>query len=890
VKIRWPRRRDAVDDEIRAHLQMSVRDRMDRGESRAEAEEGARRELGNIVTIKEVTREMHGFTWLTRVAQDLRYAVRLLRRYPGFSMVAVASLALGIGATTAIFQLVDAVQLRSLPVRRPSELARIRISDMEGARGNFSTVYAAVTNPIWERIRAEQQGFSGVAAWSPLSFNLADGGEVRLVQGLQVSGEFFDVLGAAPSIGRLFVEADDRRGCAVRAVLSHGFWQREFGGDPTIVGRTLKLNARPAEIVGVAPDGFFGFEVGRGFDVAVPVCAEAVLSSGGGRLDSGTDWWLVVIGRLKPGWTVERATAQLQAISPGIFESTVSPTYPVASIPRYKAFRLEAVSAGAGESQLREEYRAPLWMLLATAGIVLLIACANLANLLLARAGTRAHEIAIRLSLGASNARIVRQLLTESALLAALGAIGGLFLSGVISRTLVSFLSTTTDSVVLAIQTDWRVLGFATLLGFATCLLFGLAPALRATRAGMSVGVRSMGRGTVGTDRPGMRRALVGAQVALSLVLIAGGILFARSLANLRNFDTGFRRTGVLVAAVSMMRLETPPERRHQINRDVLERVRAIPGVSAVAGVTVVPVSGNAAGNDIWLDGVSERTNVRLNWVSPDYFRTLGIPVTAGRDFDDRDAPGARFVAIVNETLSRQILNGANPVGRHLRVEATPSMPETSYEIVGMVRDSIYRDLREDRYPTVFLAQPQSPRQGAVLRIVLHAEAPLSTIAPSVTRAMAEIDPRIAVAFRVLDQQIEDTVVREKLLAMLSTFFAGLAALLAVLGLYGIVTYNVARRTNEIGLRMALGASRGNVLSMVLREGAVLVGAGIAVGLLLALAVGRLARTLLFGIAPHDPWSLAAAALGLATLGLLSSYWPARAATRIDPTAALRTE
>ena len=885
---RW-KRRDGLDEEIRTHLEMAVRDRMERGETRAEAEAAARREFGSVMVVKEVTRDLDGRVWLARLAQDLRYAARLLRRSPGFTLVAILSLALGIGAATAIFQIVDAVRLRSLPVARPSELARIRIADMSGARGNFNSPYRPVNNRVFEQIRRQQQGFTDVAAWGASGFNLADGGETRSARGLIVSGTFFDLLGTQAALGRLIADADDRRGCEPRVVLSHAFWQREFGGDRAIVGRTLTLDAHAAEIIGVAPAGFTGLEVGRGFDVAVPICATPVIH-GLNRLDSATEWWLVVIGRLKHGWTFERATAQLQAVSPGIFETTITPNYPAASVARYKGFKLEAIPGEAGDSNLRDAYEAPLWMLLATAGIVLLIACANLANLLLARAGARQREIGVRLSLGASRGRVVRQLLTESALLAALGVAGGVLLSSLMSDTLVSLITTANDAVVLGLRTDWRALVFASALGIVTCVLFGLAPALRATRDGTAAPLKIAGRGVVGADRSGLRRALVAAQVALSLVLLASGILFARSLFNLRHIDTGFRRDGILVAGVDFRRLQLSPEQRTLARHEVLDRIRAISGVTGAAHGSNTPFGGSTSGNDGWLEGTTTVINTNVNRVSPGYFQAFGIPLLSGRDFNDRDSASSTPVAIVNETFAERVTGSANPVGRRFRIEATPNTPEIAYEIVGLVRNSTYFHLREEPYPLVFLAVDQSALSWNGARIVIHSQSPLASTAASVTQAMKEMDPRIAVTFRVFARQIEESVLRERLLAMLSIFFAGIAVLLALLGLYGVIAYGVARRTNEIGVRMALGASRGDVLAMILREAAVLIAVGVVAGLLIALGTGRLAQALLVGITPYEPVTLTTATAVLIALGLMASYWPARAATRIEPTVALRVD
>ena len=455
---------------------------------------------------------------------------------------------------------------------------------------------------------------------------------------------------------------------------------------------------------------------------------------------------------------------------------------------------------------------------------------------------------------------------------------------------LVSFLSTEGNAVVLQMGTGWRVLAFASSLGLLTCVLFGLTPALRATGRGTMLSLRTAGRGVVGVEGNGLRRTLVAAQVALSLVLIAAGILFARSLWNLRHIETGFRRQGVLVAGLDFRRLEVPLERRHALQRDLLERIRAVPGVRGAAGVSVVPVSGSSSGNRIWLEGTTTEVGTNINRVSPGYFETMAIPILSGRDFDDRDTLSSRMVAIVNQTFAEQLTGGADPVGRRFRIEATPTTPEITCEIVGLARNAIYQSLREQPRPLVFLAAAQTARPASGGQLVIHAGTSLATVAAGVTSALRQADPRIAVSFRMLDRQIDGTIVREQLLAMLSIFFAAVAALLALLGLYGVIAYGVTRRTNEIGVRIALGAGTGAVLTMILREAAVLIAAGIAAGLVIALAAGRVAAALLYGIAPHEPVILATATAVLAAAGLLASYWPARAATRIEPTVALRAE
>jgi putative ABC transport system permease protein len=829
---------------------------------------------------------------------DLRFGARMLLKNKGFATVAVLSLALGIGANTAIFQLLDAVRLRTLPVKAPQELADVRIADMTGARGNFSSPHPTVTNPIWEQIRDRQQAFSGVLAWSADSFNLSPGGEVRFAQALWVSGDFFNVLGVRPALGRLFTAADDERGCgAPGVVISHRFWEREYGRDANVIGRNLTLNDRPLEIIGVTPAGFFGLEVGRYFDVAAPICAEAVIRGDNNRLASGTSWWLTVMGRLRPGWSPEQATAHLQAISPSLFEATLPANYPPVNVKNYLGFKLAAATAGTGVSMLRRNYEQSLWLLLAIAGLVLLVACANLANLLLARASARERELAIRQALGARRGRLIRQLLVESLLLAVVGAGLGAGLAQALSRLLVSLLSASSDAVVLDLSPDWRMLGFAAGLAVFTCILFGLMPALRATRIEPGAVMKAGGRGlTAGgaTFHLGfsLRRALVVAQVALSLVLVAGALLFSRSLNRLLSVDAGFRQEGILIADIGFRRLNVAPERRLAFKDELLARIRAIPGVEAATDTTIVPLRGNSSSNTVWLDGADsqEKRNTALSGIGSEYFKTLGTRILAGREFDERDATDAPNVAIVNEAFARVFLNGANPIGRSLSIEATPNAPETRWEIVGLVKDTKYEELREEFGPIVFLPTAQNPRPSAGGQFLIRSGLQQAEIVAAVRRVLAETSPAIGVSFQGFKTMIDVTVLRERLLATLSGFFGLLALLLACIGLYGILSYSVASRTNEIGIRMALGARQRDVLWLVLREALLMIIAGVAVGLPMIWATTRLASALLFGLTPTDPVSLLLAALLMIAVAMVAGYVPARRATHIDPMAALRDE
>jgi predicted permease len=826
---------------------------------------------------------------LENLFQDARHGLRLLLLNPGFALVAILSLALGIGANTAIFQLLDAVRLRTIPVEHPEQLAIVKIGNQEHASGSFSSRYAHATNPQWEQIRDQQQGFSGIFAWSPEQINLARGGEIRMANVLWVSGDFFPVLGVKPEAGRLLSSADDRRGCAGAAVISDSFWRREYGAS-SIAQRSLTLDGHPFQIVGVTPPDFFGVEVGRTFDIAIPLCVDPVLRGEYAKQDGRSDWWLALMGRLKPGWTIERATAQLEAISPALFEATLPPKFQADDAKYYRAYKLKAFAAENGFSELRSDYSNPLWMLLAIAGLVLLIACANLANLMLARASAREKEIAVRLALGASRGRLIRQLLSESLLLACAGAIGGILLARVLSGVLVTMISTQSESMFLNLAPDYRVLGFTAALAVLTCILFGLTPALRATRSSPASAMRASGRGlTANRERFGLRRILVITQVALSLVLLVGALLFVGSLRNLMQVNAGFRQDGILVANLGFESLKLPVGRRIEYRHQLLEKIRAIPGVLSAAHTRITPLSGSAWNQTIFIDGKKIGASL-LTAVTPGYFATLGTPLVAGRDFDNHDTLGGVKVAIVNESFAKKFFERENPVGKRFGFEGDKGEVPPVFEIVGVLKNTKYSGLREDFRPIAFFPDAQDAHPNQYANILIRADLPLSALMPAVKRTVADVSPDIDLEFHPFKTQILDGLLRERLMATLSGFFGALAGVLAVIGLYGVISYMVARRTNEIGIRMALGANGGGIVRLILREAMLLLSIGLAVGAALALAAARTASSMLFGLKPYDPATLAVAIGSLALVAIAASYIPARRAAGVDPMVALREE
>jgi predicted permease len=878
--------------ELEAHLQIETDENVARGMAPDEARWAAQRKLGNALQIREEIYDMNTLAVVDTVWQDLRYGARLLRRNPAFTTVALLSLMLGIGANTAIFQLLDAVRLRSLPVKDPSQLVEVRLAGTQPRPGNVITRYAELTNPQWERLRTDQRAFSSMLAWAPMRLNLASGGEIRYAQAIFVSGNFFEMLGVSAARGRLLATADDQRDCSSRAaVISHAFWQREYGGNPAIVGRPMRLENRAFDIVGVAPAGFYGVEVGRMFDVAVPICASGALGGDSSVLDDNFTWWLSTMGRLRPGWSVERATAHLQTMSPTLFRETASPRLDPEQIEAYRKFRLEAVPRGGGFSSLRTRYEAPLWLLLGLSALVLLVACANLANLLLARAGARAREMAVRLAIGASRRRVVRQLLSESLLLAAIGTLLGAILARMISASLVSFLSTGRDPLSVPIAMDWRVLGFTAATAVATTILFGLAPALRATSAPIESVMRASSRGlTASRGRFGWQRALVVAQVALSLVMVLVALLFTFSLRNLTGADTGFSIDNLVVTDLDFGGVAVPADRRLRLQRELLDDVRSIPGVTSAAQVSMVPFGGWSARDEVRLEGrPQDQLPASMNDVSARYFETMRTPLVAGRDFDDRDASGSPTVVIVNQTFARRYLGGTSAIGQRIQMRTGPQQWSTA-EIVGLVNDTTYVDLREPFQPIVYRAAAQERDPGTDLRVVLRSELSLAGVRSAVTTIAARHNPQITLSFRAFPTMVRETLRRDWLMATLSGFFGVLAILLASIGLYGVMAYMVASRRHEIGIRLALGSDRQSIVRMVMREAMLLVAVGLGLGALLAVLTATTARSMLFGLAPTNPLALVAASLTLATTGAAAAIIPALRAGRLQPTSALRED
>ncbi len=812
---------------------------------------------------------------------DLLYGARQLVASPGFTAVAILSLALGIGANTAIFQLLNAVRLRSLPVRNPHELVEIKIVGGNHGMGLVDSL-DDLTRPIWEEIRRAHPAFSGVLAWSSDGrLPIGEGSDLQFVNGITVSGEFFGVLGIAPWRGRL-ISPEDEHACPESvAVLGYDFWRSRFGGRDPTANTTLVINGQRRRIIGVTPPSFFGLEVGARFDVAVPFCRPQQLAR--------NVFDVSVFGRLRPGWTPAAASAELAAASPAIMATTEITGYDAGTARFYRAYRLGAYSAPAGISNLRRTYDRSLWLLLAITGLVLLIACSNLANLMLARAASREREMAVRLALGAARTRLLRQLLTESSLLAMAGAALGIGVASVLSHALVLTFSTEENPVSLTTGTDWRVLFFTMAVAVVTTLACGLAPSLRASAVDPITAINAAGRGTsIGRGSFSMQRVLVIAQISVSLVLLVGALLFVRSFRNLLTFDPGMREEGISVAYIEFRKSNIPRERILQFQRELLDEVRSSAGVLNAATTTRVPLVGGSWTHIVTI-GHTEGSP-RFAWVSPGYFQTMGIPVVSGRDFLPTDTASSQHVAIVNQAFVRSLVNGANPLGLTMRTHPEPDYPSTDYQIVGVIPDTKYNDLRGDTPPMTFAPQSQYPNPEPFTAMMIHSGTPPAAAIYALKRAIAGKHPEIVPVFGVFKQGVRDQLVPERLMATLSGFFGALAALLGMIGLYGVVSYMVGSRRSEIGIRIALGANRGQVVGLVMREAGVLLAIGVAIGTALALAAARTAESMLFGLRSNDPLTFAVAAALLAAIGAAGSLLPARRASKLDPMTALRCE
>ncbi len=892
-KLGWLARRGTKEAELLEELEFHLAEEAEEAAAAGLTGEGAkyaaRRDLGNLALVMEDTRAAWGWVCLERFGQDLRYSVRTLRRNPGFAAAAILSLALGIGANTAIFSLLNAVVLKPLPVPDPHQLVEFTNSIPLWETGSSwqKSLYAY---PQLETFQAHSKTMSAIFGGTGLGrINVGYRATSAVADGDAYSGNFFSALGITPQYGRFFGAGEDRSGASV-AVLSDDYWRSRFAADPSIVGGAITINQEPFTVIGIAPPGFTGTSVGAGPNLWLPLHALDRLRPDPKRWTEPFSAWMFIAGRLRPGVSREQAQAELNVIHRRFLagQLSVSELGGMGNVQRYaRESRLQlAPAAGGTASGLRQRYAFPLKLLMAVAGIVLLLACANIANLLLARASNRRREIAVRLALGASRGRLVRQFLTESLVFAAAGGLLAAPLAWGGSRVLVSMISTGDSGAALVVGPDWRIFAFNAAVSLLTGILFGLAPALRSTRARPG---DTLKQGTRRSSRS-IEGILVVAQVALSVVLIAGAGLFLRTVRKLWNVDAGFDRENVLMFSIDARLAGYPPGRAGSVYRAILRKVEALPGVKSAAASIVRPVDDEFhlldQVNEIDGRSLPDRSAIRVAWnaVSPGYFSTVSTPLVSGRDFEPRDNEAAPKVVIVSESLSRLAFPNRNPLGHQLG-EAT---------VVGVVKDSLYGGARDPRRPLLyhplFQHGPAQEFQWGFVSFELRPGDPAGVL-PEVRRAVASVDPGLPV-FRVntLVAQTAQSLTAERLLATLSAFFGSLALLLACIGLYGLMAYTVALRTAEIGIRLALGARRDHIMWLVLRETLWLTLAGIAVGVPLALWAARYAKSVLFGITASDPLTIVFTVALLLGAAALAGYIPARRAVRLDTMQALRCE
>jgi predicted permease len=875
-----------IEEELRIHVEMATEENLKRGMSPDEARAVALKSFGNPGRSTERGYDVRGGGWLEDFWQDVRYGLRMLRKNPTFTLIAVITLALGIGANTAIFSLLDALLLKPLPVKQPEQLVVVNTQ----VPGRAGPGFAPYSYPVFREMREKNTAFSGMFARSGLPMSLSAGGQTERVQGEEVSGNFFSVLGVNPQLGRLLMEEDDQTpGAYPVAVISYNFWQQRFGADPQIVGQTISLNSYPFTIIGVTPQGFHGVEVGAAPDIRIPIMMDGQVRPRPGPpiFEQRGSMWLSAMARLKPGISIEQAQVATDTIyqiarEPDVRRNTGDTT----DDRNFRSLRIQLDSARTGTSNLSRQFSQPLIVLMCLVGVVLLIACLNVANLLLARATMRQKEIAVRLALGAGRFRLVRQLLTEGFLLSALGGSLGLLFARWGMEILLGFLPQGRN---LEIKPDLRMLGFTLVVTLLSGLLFGLAPALQATRANLTPALKNETVVVSGGRRWDLGRLLVILQVALSLVLLVGAGLFVRSLRNLMTVDNGYNTDQVVTMALDPAQNGYKIEQLRNFYSQLSERLAALPGVKTISFARNVPMSGAYSRFGIKVPGYQPHSNeemaVLFNQIGSQFFATFGTPVLLGREFTKQDTPESPKVVIVNQSLARYFFGSESPLGKRITLEDYKDL-----EIVGVVADAKYRNQKEVAPQTAYIPYSQYNQLGQRILCVRSA-GDAGALVAAIRQEVRSLDANLPVFnIKTFAEHINDSVSRERLVTMLSSFFGLFALLLASLGIYGVMSYAVTRRTREIGIRMALGARATGVLWLVLRETLLLALIGIAIGLPAALISTRLTEGLLFELAPTDPLTITLATLVMISIATLAGYIPARRATRVDPMIALRSE
>jgi predicted permease len=892
-----------LDRDISEHIERETQDNIDRGVPPEEARYAALRKFGNVARVKEDTREVWSTVWLEHLAQDIRYGLRMLRKSPGFTAVAVLTLALGIGANTTIFSLIDAVMLRSLPVRDPQRLLILKWTALHDPNTTSSYSWAgcpgesndsatrtwggcSFSYPMFEQIRAERNVFSAVSAFAKSNpLHVTANGRVSIATGNLVSGDFFSTLGVRAILGRALDPMDDDSSAQPTVVLSYGFWQSQFGSDPSVVGKSILVENVPLTIVGIGAPEFSGIEPGLPTDIWMPLSSQAQIAPYFPKHTAANSLWIEIVGRLSPGVSISQGQSALTVIfAPG---STSGPT---AVFKPDDDPRIELKSAAGGLVSLRQEFSQPLFVLMASVGIILLIACANVAGLSLARATSRQQEMAIRFTLGATRGRIARQLLTESLLIATTGGLLGILLAYWSASVLAAFLAANWYTPLkLDVHPDRMVLGFTIAVVVLTGVLFGLAPTLRGMRVDLAPAIKGNGGKVLAvfaTRRFGFGSFLVVAQVALSVVVLAGAGLLVRTLVNLRTLNFGFDTRNVLLFYADTTMTHSKGSQSTILYRQLRDRIAALPGVVSASYSMVALLSDANMDSQFSLqESPDKKVSSNVLPVGPRFFETMHVLLLAGRAFATPDFTSVAKPepAVVNESLAHSLFGTNNPLGRRFGESGT----ETRYMVIGLVRDAKYSSIRREAPRTVYVPLQQDDGAEFELRTVGDPRAFVS----AVRGAVSQVNTNILMSdIKTQIEQIDQSLYQERLVASLSALFGALALLLACVGLYGLLSYEVARRTHEIGIRMALGAQQRQVLGLVVRQGLVLALIGALIGVAAAAGATRYLQSLLFGIQSTDPYTFAGVVAVLALVAILASYIPARRAMRVDPMIALRYE
>jgi predicted permease len=866
-----------------------------------EARYAALRKFGGVEQVKEECRDAWGMRFIDTLLQDIRYGLRMLAKNPGFTAVAVVTLALGIGANTAIFTLINAVLLQSLPLKNPGQLVLFYDGAATGTNTSNGIPNDIYSYPAWEYFRDHDESFEGLCAFRQESDRLtlqmgasSDPQRQEQVRGHLVSGSYFTVLGVQAAAGRLLTAQDDIPTAPPGAVISYDFWRRRFNLDRSVMGKTVDLNGTVFTIVGVTPREFFGERVGTPPDFWLPLSWQPQVLQRGSWLATQDLYWLNLMGRLKPGVTAEIAQANLNTQLHQYYTAQAGSRITPERQRQIQSAHIQLKPGARGISVLRFAYSEPLHVLMAVVALVLLIACANVATLMLARASARRQELFVRLALGARRSRLVRQLLTESVLLALFGALAGAVLAGWGVHLLVAMLPLAS---VVEVKPDLLVLGFTLAVSVLTGVLFGLMPALRSSKMGLTGGAAARSSASSGGSTFKPAYTLVVLQVALSSVLLVGAALLTHSLLDLERQDLGFNSENVLLVSTGFRLAGVPPAELLPLYRQIQERLNSLPGATSASMARFSPISGGISSNNFSLAGyeppAEKAMNVYKLEVGPGFFETLGVPLLLGHPFGPQDTPASPFVAVVNETFVQEYLPNQNPIGRRMSIGSPFKAPGA--EIIGVVADSKYYNLREKPKPMAFFSLWQA---GADKHLDAYAgelmirtsRDPSGAIA-EVRRVLIETDSRLPIlGAQTLHDQIYESLNQERMITKSCSFFGLLALVLACIGLYGTMAYSVARRTNEIGIRMALGAQRSRVLWLFLRDSVALVALGLTLGLPLAMSTTRWIKSLLFGLPPVDWLAFGGTLVLMVAVSGLASYLPARRATKVDPMVALRYE